>query len=171
MDRLTQARRARDAGIASTPIAALENELRSGFDLEFRLQADLARARHRRTLRKQEQDACGPHASIEKKGARAGVPTRSRRDEMEAAVRAAQTAYEDATTRLNNALNSPQIRAQRLRVIDPGTVPHQPASPSLWLNTAAAFWASLIGAFGFLILRFGYVRLQREKSERVYSLV
>jgi uncharacterized protein involved in exopolysaccharide biosynthesis len=166
MDRLTQAQHARDAGIASTPIAALENELRSGFDLEFRLQADLARAPIA-TLRKQEQELA---AELEKKGARLDA-NRSRRDEMEAAVRAAQTAYEDATTRLNNALNSPQIRAQRLRVIDPGTVPHQPAFPSLWLNTAAAFWASLIGAFGFLILRFGYVRLQRERSERMYSLV
>ena len=90
---------------------------------------------------------------------------------MEAEVRAAQTAWEDATTRLNNTLSSPQLRGQRLRLIDPGTVPQRPASPDLWLNTAAALFASLIGAFGFLMLRFGYVRLQRERSERVYSLV
>ena len=42
LERLTQARRASDSSLASTPIAALENELRSGFDLEFRLEGDLA---------------------------------------------------------------------------------------------------------------------------------
>jgi uncharacterized protein involved in exopolysaccharide biosynthesis len=191
LERLTQARRGSDAAVASTPIAALENELRGGFDLEFRFEDDLARARTdlaeyatqpdieatRRqvavarariaSIEKQKHELA---AELEKKGARLDA-SKSRRDAMDDEVRATQTAWEDATTRLNDMLSSPQLRGQRLRVIDPGTVPQRPTSPNLWLNTAAAFFASVIGAFGFLMLRFGYVRLQREKSERVYSLV
>jgi hypothetical protein len=30
--------------------------------------------------------------------------------------------------------------------------------------------ASLAGTFVYVVMRFGYVRLQRERSERVYSL-
>jgi uncharacterized protein involved in exopolysaccharide biosynthesis len=195
LERLTQARRARDAGLASTPIAALENELRGGFDLEFRFEDDLARARtdlaeyatqpesdgvrgqiatqitttraRIASIEKQKQELA---AELEKKGARLDT-SRSRRDAMDAEVQTAQAAYEDATTRLNDALSAPQLRGQRLRLIDPGIVPQQPSSPNLWLNTGAAFFASLIGTFGVLMLRFGYVRLQRERSERVYSLV
>jgi uncharacterized protein involved in exopolysaccharide biosynthesis len=191
LERTIRARRALDGGLASTPIAALENELRGGFDLEFRFEEDLARARTdlaeyatqpdtdatRRQLavtrariasmEKQKQQLA---AELEKKGTRLDV-SRSRRDAMEAEVSAAQTAYEDATTWLNNTFSSPQVYGQRLRVMDAGTVPQRPTSPNLWLNTAAALFASLIGTFGFLMLRFGYVRLQREKSERVYSLV
>jgi uncharacterized protein involved in exopolysaccharide biosynthesis len=157
-----QARRASGAALASNPIAALENEVRAGFDLEFRLEERAGLG-----IERQKQELA---AKLEKKGARLDA-SRRRRDVMEAEVGAAQSAYEDATTRLNNTLALPQLRGQRLRVIDPGTVPEQPASPNLGLNTAAAFFASLIGAFGFLMLRFGYVRLQRERSERAYSLV
>ena len=168
-ERLKQAQHARDAGIVSTPIAALENELRSGFDLEFRLEEELTRARPEAAGRteKQKRELA---ADLEKEGARLDA-NRSRRDAMDAEVQTAQTAWEDATSRLNNAIYSPQVRGQRLRVIDPGTVPERPASPNLWLNVAAALFASLTGTFGFLTLRFGYVRLQRERSERVYSLV
>jgi uncharacterized protein involved in exopolysaccharide biosynthesis len=184
LERLTRARRASDAGLASTPIAALENELRGGFDLEFRFEGDVARARTdlaehptqsaadatRARIASIEKQKADLTAELEKKGARLDA-NRSRREALEAEMRAAQTAYDDATARLDNTLSSPQLRGQRLRVIDRGTVPQQPSSPNLWLNTAVAFLASLIGAFAFLILRFGYVRLQREKSERVYSLV
>jgi uncharacterized protein involved in exopolysaccharide biosynthesis len=183
LERLTQARRASDAALASTPIAALENELRGGFDLEFRFEGDLAHARTElaehsaqpnadtmrariASIEKQKKELA---AELEKKGARLDA-SRSRREAMDAEVRAAQTAYEEATSRLNDTLSSPQVLGQRLRVIDPGTVPQRPASPNMWLNTAAAFFASLIGAFGFLTVRFGYVRLQRENFERVYSL-
>jgi uncharacterized protein involved in exopolysaccharide biosynthesis len=191
LEHLTQVRRKSDASLASTPIAALENEVRGGFDQEFRFEGDLARARTdlaeyatqpdtdatRRqsaatrariaSIEKQKQELA---AELEKKGARLDA-SRSRKDAMDAEVSAAQTAYDDATTRLNNTLSAPQLRGQRLRLIDPGIVPQQPASPNLWLNTAAAFFASLIGAFGVLMFRFGYVRLQRERSERVYSLL
>jgi capsular polysaccharide biosynthesis protein len=183
MERLGEAKRARDAAVASAPIAALEDDLRGGFDQKFRFEGDLSRARIElaehgtrpddairariASIEKQERELA---AELEQKGARLDA-SRSRRDAMEAEVRAAQTAWEDATSRSNNALTSNHGRAQRLRVIDPGTVPQQPASPNLWLNTASALFASLIGAFGFLMLRFGYVRLQRERSERVYSLV
>jgi uncharacterized protein involved in exopolysaccharide biosynthesis len=174
---LTRARRACDTAVASIPIAALENELRGGFDLEFRLQGNLAEGatqpenaatpERMASIRKQMKELA---ADLEKKGSRLDA-SRSRREAMEAGVQMAQTAYEDATSRLNNALPSLQVRGQRLRLIDPGTVPQGPSSPSLWLNTVAAFFASLIGAFGFSMLRFGYIRLQREKSERAFSLV
>ncbi len=191
LERLTQARRESDASLASAPIAALENEVRGGFDQKFRFEGDLARARTdlaeyatqsdtdatRRqsaatrariaSIEKQKQELAG---ELEKKGARLDT-SRSRRDAMDAEVQTAQAAYEDATTRLNDTLSAPQSRGQRLRLIDPGIVPQQPSSPNLWLNTGAAFFASLIGTFGVLMLRFGYVRLQRERSERVYSLV
>jgi hypothetical protein len=49
-------------------------------------------------------------------------------------------------------------------------VPQQPSTPHTGLNVIAAFLASLAGTFAWLVLRFGYVRMQRERSERVYSL-
>ena len=45
LERLMQARRTRDAALASTPIAALEDELRVRADQESRFEGDLAHAR------------------------------------------------------------------------------------------------------------------------------
>jgi uncharacterized protein involved in exopolysaccharide biosynthesis len=191
LDRLARAQHARDAALASTPITALENDVRSGFDMKLRFETDLARFRtdlaeyatqpdteaSRRQIaatrariaatEKQKQDMA---AELDKRGSQLDA-SRSRRDVLEAEVSAARMAYENATERFKDRLSSLQVHGQRLRVIDPGTVPQTPASPNIWLSVAAAFFASLIGAFAILMLRFGYVRLQREKSERVYSLV
>jgi uncharacterized protein involved in exopolysaccharide biosynthesis len=190
LERLNEARRASDAALASTPIASLENEVRAGFDLRFRLEGDLSRARSdlaeyaaqqdtdavRRqvaatqariaSIEKQKRDLA---AELERQGSRLDA-SRSRRDALDAEVEAARNAYEASAAKLSSTLWSPQVRGQRLRMIDPGTVPRQPASPNLWLNTVAAFFASLIAALSYLVMRFGYVRLQREKSGRVYSV-
>jgi hypothetical protein len=49
-------------------------------------------------------------------------------------------------------------------------VPRDASSPNIRLDVAAAFLASLVGTLAFLVVRFGYVRLQRERSEHLYSL-
>jgi uncharacterized protein involved in exopolysaccharide biosynthesis len=55
-------------------------------------------------------------------------------------------------------------------VIDPGVVPREASYPRLGLSVAAALLVSFAGTFAFLVLRFGFVQLQRERSEQLYSL-
>jgi uncharacterized protein involved in exopolysaccharide biosynthesis len=192
LERFTSARQARDAFAASNPIEALGNELRDGFDFEYRLEHDLADARtdlagyeaqansgaeplrgqiastqaRIKAIETQRRELA---ASLDKKGFELDA-RKNRRSTLEADEDAARTAYEDLRVRLNGTLAAPQFRAERLHIIDPGVVPRQSSFPNTQLNVIAAFLASLIGTFIYLALRFGYVRLQREQSERVYSL-
>jgi uncharacterized protein involved in exopolysaccharide biosynthesis len=181
-ERLTRAIAARDAFAAANPIDTLENEVRTGFDMKLQLEQDLARART--DLAEQRSAAEPPRAEMSSTLARiqaidnqrqelAGLlekqasqldARRSRREALEEEEQAARSAYE------RKRATSPEFRSGRLRVIDAGVVPQQASFPNTRLNVAAAFLASLVGTFAYLVLRFGYVRLQRERSERLYSL-
>jgi uncharacterized protein involved in exopolysaccharide biosynthesis len=192
LERLNKANQGLNSFAASNPIEALENELRDGSAFKFRLEGDLSSARtdladdtaqqapEAESLRKQIVSAQARIKAIdsqrreldgllERKGSQLDA-RKSRRSALEAEAQGAQEAYEKIQTRLNDTISSPQFRGQRLRVIDPGIVPQQPSYPRIQLNVIAAFLASLIGTFVYLLLRFGYVRVQRERSERAYSL-
>jgi uncharacterized protein involved in exopolysaccharide biosynthesis len=191
LERLTNASRERDAFATANPIEAVENELRDGSDFESRLDQDLAHARTElagdatqpgpvpETLRRQMASAEARITAIgnqrrdlarllAQKGSQLDT-RKSRLNALEDEERVARNAYEDTRTRLNETLASPLYRGGRLRVIDPGVVPQRPSFPQTPLNLAAALLASLMGTFLYLALRFGYVRLQRERSERLYS--
>jgi uncharacterized protein involved in exopolysaccharide biosynthesis len=173
LTRLTTASQAREAFAASNPIEALEDELRSGFDFKFRLDRDIAGARadgapqsRIDAAEKQQQDLA---AQLERKGAQLDA-RKSRRKALEDDEHAARSAYEELRSRLNLTLVSPQMRRVRLHVIDPGVVPQRPGFPNTWLNVVVAGIASVAGTFVWLLLSFSYVTLERDRSERLYSL-
>jgi hypothetical protein len=176
-ERLTRAVEARDAFAAANPIETLENEVREGFDMKLQLEQDLARARTDLADQSAEGQITSTRARIQaidnQRRELAGVlekqaaqldARKSRREALEEEETTARSAYE------KKRATSPEFRSGRLRVIDPGAVPQQASFPTTRLNVAAAFLVSLIGTFAWLTLRFGYVRLQRERSEQLYSL-
>jgi uncharacterized protein involved in exopolysaccharide biosynthesis len=187
LERLNKANQTRDAYAASNPIEGLEHELESGFEFRFRLEEDLSRARADLAGDAPQQRPAAQMASgqarinaleserrelvelLERKGSQLDA-RKSRRAALEEEALSDRTVYESIRTRLNDTIASPLFRGQRLRVLDPGVVPQQPSYPNTQLNVVAAFLASLIGTFVYFVLRFGYVRLQRESAERVYSL-
>jgi uncharacterized protein involved in exopolysaccharide biosynthesis len=192
LERLNRATQTRDAFVASHPVEALENELRNGSDFEFRLERDLASeqanladyasqpnpgaepVRQQMASAQARIQAIGNQrrelAGLLEKQASQLEARKSRRSALEDEQQAARNAYEEMRDSLNSALSWPQFRGARLQVIDPGIIPRQPSFPDTQLNVVTAFLASLTGTFAFLAMRFGYVRLQRERSERLYSL-
>lgn len=132
----------------------------NGFDRELRLEEDLARART-------DLAELGPETEPERRQMASALiqAIDTQRREL-AELLEKQRAREDRRA----TLSSSGFRGGRLHVIDPGVVPQQPIFPNTRLNIAAAFLASLAGTFAWLLLRFSYVRLQRERSERAYSL-
>jgi uncharacterized protein involved in exopolysaccharide biosynthesis len=187
-ERLARASQARDDFAVANPIEALENEVRAGFDMKLRLEQNLALART--DLAEQRSEADPPRGQMTSTLARiqaidnqrrelAGLlekqasqldARKNRRNALEEDEKAARSAYEDRRAKLNDTLSSTQSKGGRLRVIDPGVVPQRASFPRTQLNVAASFLASMIGTFGYLLLRFSYVRLQRERSEQLYSL-
>ncbi len=192
-ERLTTASQARDAFAAANPIETLENEVREGFDMKLQLEQDLARARTDLADQSADGQITSTRARIQaidnqrrelagllEKQASQLDARKSRRNALEEEEEAARTAYENRRAGLNDSFaasqlasshtTSSQTKGGRLRVIDPGVVPQQASFPNTPLNIAAAFLASLIGTFAWLVSRFSYVRLQRERSEQLYSL-
>jgi len=137
-----------------------------GFDRELRLEEDLARART--DLAELNSEAEPDRRRLASALARIQAIDNQRREL--AGLLEKQRARGDRRARLKDARSSPESRGGRLHVIDPGVVPQQAVFPNTRLNVAAALLASLTGTFAWLLLRFSYVRLQRERSERVYSL-
>jgi uncharacterized protein involved in exopolysaccharide biosynthesis len=190
--RLTRATQALVAFTASNPSDAPENEIRSGFDFGLRLAQDLSAARLSLAEYDAQQSSGGESAAkqiaalgtrvralegqqrelallLEKKGARLDA-SRVRRSALEEEQSAARTSYEEIRAKINDPLSSPEFHGARLHIIDPGVVPREASSPDLLLDFIAALFASFIGTLACLVVRFGYVRLQRERSERLYSL-
>jgi capsular polysaccharide biosynthesis protein len=92
------------------------------------------------------------------------------RDAVESEQSSAQAAFENATTRLNDALSASEYRGERLQIIEPGIVPQRPSSPNTLLNVVSALLFALVGSFVYVAFRFSYARLLRERAEREYSL-
>jgi|SRR6185312_9354721 len=173
---------------AASAAQAPENEIRSGYDFRQRLSEDLSAARtNLAELHAQKSAPAAQIAGLEtrirsigaqlreltvelqRKGAAIDV-TRGRRAALEDEQRAARAAYEALRTKLNETLASAQFRETRIEIIDRGITPRQASSPNMRLNLLAAFLASILATLASLLVRFGYIRLQRERSERLYSL-
>jgi uncharacterized protein involved in exopolysaccharide biosynthesis len=172
-DRFGRSSRARIAFAESNPIEALENDLHDGSVFQYRLEQDLvdlkspAAAEARiAAIENQRRELI---ASLKTEGAQLDA-RKSRRDQLEEEERSARADYEDIAARLNATLSSAQYRGERLHILDPGVVPPNPAFPNTPLNVIAALLASIAVTFICVAVRFSYVRLQRESSERVYSL-
>jgi uncharacterized protein involved in exopolysaccharide biosynthesis len=95
---------------------------------------------------------------------------KSRRYALDEEARSARSAYDEMLKKFNDAVSFSRARTERLHIIDPGIVPQRPSSPNPRLNAIAAFLAALVASFGYLILRFSYIRLSRDRSERAFSL-
>jgi capsular polysaccharide biosynthesis protein len=89
----------------------------------------------------------------------------ARREQLHAALRAAQNDFDLATKRLAEVEAASGMRAEQLRIIDPGIVPQRPSSPNLPLNCAAAFVLGTVAAFVYLGMTFGLER-QRARYAR-----
>lgn len=198
--RLAKARQARDAFAASAPIETLENDVMEGADLKFRLERDLAVAQSDVAEYSAQQQSPrnaasstdaqwlaqqiastrakiaiieGQRRDLIERLAKEGKELQERkalRDTVETEQGAAQSAFENSTTRLNDALSASQFRGERLQIIDPGIVPQRPSSPNTLLNVVSALLFSLVGSFVYLAFRFSYTRLLHERAEREYSL-
>jgi capsular polysaccharide biosynthesis protein len=189
--RLKEAVQARATFEAVNPIEPLENEVQEGFEAELQLDQDLARARTDLTeksaatepspvqsvslqtrIRAMETQRRELAALLENNASQLDA-RKSRRKELEDAETAVRATYEIKRRTFNDAPFSQSSSTKsrgRLHVIDPGVVPQHASFPNIPLNVAAAFLASLAGTVVWLMLRFSYVRLQRERSERLYSL-
>ncbi|MGD1093072.1 MAG: hypothetical protein ABSB35_13910 [Bryobacteraceae bacterium] len=78
----------------------------------------------------------------------------ARSEDLEQRLHNAQTAYNNATTRLGNVRSSVGMRGDRLHVIDPGVVPERPSSPNVFLNVALALLVALAASITYLTLTF-----------------
>jgi uncharacterized protein involved in exopolysaccharide biosynthesis len=185
-DRMMRSSQAVMAFAAANPDEAPENEIRSGYDFRLRLSQDLSAARTSLAeLQAQKNAPAGQIAGIEtrirsiegqlrelttdlvRKGAVVDA-TKAKRSALEEEQKGARTSYEELQGKLSDALIS---KGQtRIEIFDRGVTPREPSSPNLWLNLIAAFVASIFATLACLLVRFGYIRLQRERSERLYSL-
>lgn len=93
-----------------------------------------------------------------------------RREVLDNERQAARAQYELAASRSNDTLASAAFRSERLEIVDPGTVPEQPSSPSLTVNLCIAFFAALLSSLVYLALRFSYSRLREVSPERLFSV-
>jgi uncharacterized protein involved in exopolysaccharide biosynthesis len=78
----------------------------------------------------------------------------ARSEELEQRLHTAQTAYNNANTRLASVRASAGMRGDRLHVIDPGIVPERPSSPNVFLNVALALLVALAASITYLTLIF-----------------
>lgn len=90
----------------------------------------------------------------------------ARRDQLHSRMRAAQTESDLAVKRLNEIEASVGMRAERLRIVDPGIVPQRPSSPDIPLNCAAALALGMVAAVFYLAMQFGLEK-QRARYARV----
>ncbi len=96
---------------------------------------------------------------------------RQRREPLDTELRVARTDYEVAKNKLVDVQSSSAYRAERLEIMDPGVVPHNPSSPNILLNVMLAALVSLVLSLGYLALNFGYARARSyPKPVREFSV-
>lgn len=81
--------------------------------------------------------------------------TSTRLEVLDADRRTKQTAYDAALRRAQELRASLSYSTERLKIIDPGTVPERPSSPRRGLYCIAAGGLALIGAIAYLSAAFG----------------
>jgi uncharacterized protein involved in exopolysaccharide biosynthesis len=94
---------------------------------------------------------------LTRKQALLGIRT-GKRDELEARLKSATTAYETAATRLRDIRGNAGYRGERLQIVDPGVVPQRPSFPNLPLNVGAALLLAVVICWAYLTTAFGFRR-------------
>ena len=89
----------------------------------------------------------------------------ARHDRLQDGLRAAQSDVEMASKQLSEVESTAGMRAEQLRIIDPGIVPQRPSSPDLPLNCASALALGTVAAAVYLAMQFGLER-QRARLAR-----
>jgi capsular polysaccharide biosynthesis protein len=128
----------------------------SGNDQESQRTITSARARAA-NLMSQQRDLA---ALLLQQGAKA-QQWKDRREAVQAEREAAQTAFEAASTRFNDTVTAARYRGEHLRMVDPGIVPQEPASPNVPLNLLASLVLALVGSMVYLVATFSYHRAKR----------
>ena len=198
--RLSKANEARERFLKTDPVEALDAEISNASELSLRLRRDIGEAKGQLSeyLAQQQTPAATDQAfdaawvrrqiaalrarleQLEQQdrdtsrtvadGSSVLEKRRSRREALEAELRAARTEYESAKTKLNDIRASAAFRGERLRVIDPGVVPSSPSSPNLPLNVMCALLLALVTSLVHLAIRYGRVQARSAHAGRAYSL-
>lgn len=92
----------------------------------------------------------------------------SRKDQLQTQLKAAQAAYDVASSRLRDLRAMSGFRGESLQIIDPGIVPQRPSSPNIPLNLLAALLAALVIAVVYLSVLFGYNTKKGESLRTTY---
>ncbi len=188
------ARRALEEFALRQPVHTLENDVQDAQFLKFRVEQDLEAARGdladytaRRPHDLEEEEwlqnyVASTRARADELARRARELTDSlarkgpeleagklREDVLEAEEKSAAAGVDTATTRLNEALSTVPFRGERLEIIDPGIVSHQPSSPNTVLNVLAALLLSVVGSIVWLAFSFGRSRHLSSPRELAYS--
>jgi chromosome segregation ATPase len=90
----------------------------------------------------------------------------ARRDQLQTRLRTVQSDLETASKRVAEVESAAGMRAEQLRILDPGIVPQRPSSPNLPLNCAAAFALGVVISLMYLAFTFG---LQSQRVRYVRS--
>jgi polysaccharide biosynthesis transport protein len=180
MTRLEAAQKAWINLSISAPVEALQSDVDAAVELEGKVgqqlvaaEADVAEYRQQAqtggqfaseqlqaararvdSLQKRSQDL---QRSIQEKGATLSGRT-AKKEELQAGLKMAQTAYESAAARLREVRAAAGTRGERLRVIDPGIVPQRPSSPNIPLYVAAALFLALVASIVYLSFVFAFRR-------------
>lgn len=80
----------------------------------------------------------------------------SHREDLDAEVKMARTAYEAAANRVGEMRAATGTRDDRLRIIDRGIVPQRPSSPNIPLNLLVSALVALVASTVYLSLVFAY---------------
>ncbi|MDP8979275.1 MAG: hypothetical protein M3O35_01645 [Acidobacteriota bacterium] len=86
-----------------------------------------------------------------------GIRT-GKRDELEARLKSATTAYETAATRFRDIRGGAGYRGERLQIVDPGIVPQRPSFPNVPLHVGAALLLAVVFCWVYLTAAFGFRR-------------
>jgi uncharacterized protein involved in exopolysaccharide biosynthesis len=177
--RLTDIQAAWNAIVLNEPVESLQSEIDADIDLRGKVEEQLVNAESE-AAEYQQQAQDGPFAREQWNAARARAALLAKRSqELQQAIdrkttalalrtakrqalgttlKVAQQSYETVAGRLLESRATAGTHAEQLRIIDPGTVPQRPSSPSISLNVVAALLVALILSIGWLSFAFVYGR-------------
>jgi uncharacterized protein involved in exopolysaccharide biosynthesis len=92
----------------------------------------------------------------------------ARREQLDADLKTAQTAYDSAASRIRDLGLAAGFRGENLQIIDPGIIPQRPSFPNIPLNIFIALMAALVMAILYLSLLFGYNIKKAESLRTTY---
>ena len=94
---------------------------------------------------------------------------RRKRDALDAELKSARADEEAENTKLSDVRSTAAARGVRLKVLDPGIIPHRPSFPNPPLNLAVAFALSLMASIGYVAIRFAYDRVRDIQHQPIFS--